>query len=48
MAKTPNFSMSEIAAMLGKKDGSQISPGKPKATRANGKFSGRLKKKSAQ
>jgi hypothetical protein len=48
MAKTPNFSMSEIAVLLGKKGSSQTPPGKAKAARANEKLDGRPRKKSAK
>jgi hypothetical protein len=47
--KKPDLlTMSEIAAMLGRKGGSQTSPEKAKAARANGKLGGRPKKKSAK
>jgi hypothetical protein len=44
----PNLSMSEIAALLGRRGGSQTSPDKAKAARANGKLGGRPKKKATK
>jgi hypothetical protein len=43
--KKLDLTMSEIAALLGRKGGSQTSADKAKAARANGKLGGRPKTK---